>query len=246
MNQPNYGEVKAILLAAGLGTRLRPLTDTTPKCLLPVRGKPLLQYWFENLVAAGVPEVLVNTHWLDEHVDAFVAGRESRQLKITTFREPILLGTAGTILANRAWWSNASEVLIIYADNFTNVRIADILRFHRSHDLPFTLGAFETEEPHRCGIVDLDQAGTVVDFVEKPQNPRTNLAAAGLYVADPVLLNQVLARDAKSGGTYDLGRHVLPQLVGRMRAYHLQGAFLDIGTPESYRQAQLIAARMSP
>jgi len=242
----DYSHVKAVLLAAGLGTRLRPLTNSVPKCLLPIGSKPLLQYWFENLVAAGVGEVLVNTHWLHEKVEAFVADWDNSNLKVTTFHEPVLLGTAGTILANQEWWEEASELLILYADNFTTVRLEDVLKFHRSHDLPFTLGIFETDEPQRCGIVDLDHDGVVIDFVEKPENPRTNLAAGGIYVADPGLLKEILDWNRNPAEPYDLGSHVLPRLVGRMMAYRLQGLLLDIGTPESYCRAQEIFEKRAP
>lgn len=241
MSEPNYSDVKAVLLAAGLGTRLRPLTNSMSKCLLPIGGKPLLQYWFENLIAARVREVLVNTHWLHEKVESFIADWDNRSLKVTIFHEPALLGSAGTILATREWWEDASELLILYADNFTTVRLEDVLRFHRSHDLPFTLGIFETDEPQRCGIVELDEEGMVVDFVEKPEKPRTNLAAAGIYMAAPCIMKQVLDWDLNSGEPYDLGRDVLPHLVGRMMAYRLEGLLLDIGTPEAYRYAQEIS-----
>lgn len=243
MGRPIYSDVRAILLAAGLGTRLRPLTNSMPKCLLPIGGKPLLQYWFENLIAAHVREVLVNTHWLHAKVESFIAGWDNSGLKVTTFHEPVLLGSAGTILATREWWEDAFELLILYADNFTTVRLEDVLRFHRSHDLPFTLGIFETDEPQRCGIVELDEKGVVVDFVEKPGNPRTNLAAGGVYVADPAILREALDWNLNSGEPYDLGRHVLPRLVGCMMAYRLQGLMLDIGTPESYQHAQEICRR---
>lgn len=240
MSRSDYSHVKAVLLAAGLGTRLRPLTSSVPKCLLPIGGKPLLQYWFENVVAAGVEDVLVNTHWLADRVEAFIAGWNNSQLKVTTFHEPVLLGTAGTILASQEWWEEASELLILYADTFTTVRLEDVLKFHRSHDLPFTLGIFETDEPQRCGIVDLDHDGVVIDFVEKPENPRTNLAAGGIYVADPGFLKEVLDWNWNFTEPYDLGYHVLPRLIGRMMAYRLQGLLLDIGTPESYQYAQEI------
>jgi mannose-1-phosphate guanylyltransferase len=240
MTCSDYSRVKAILLAAGPGTRLRPLTNSIPKCLLPIGGKPLLQYWFEKLVAAGVREVLVNTHWLHEKVEAFIATWDNSNLKVAIFYEPMLLGTAGTIMANRAFWEEASELLILYADNFTTVRLEDILKFHRSHNFPFTLGVFETDEPQRCGIVVLDPKGVVIEFIEKPKNPRTNLAAGGIYVANPGFLKEVLDWNWNFTEPYDLGYHVLPRLVGRMMAYRLQGLLLDIGIPESYQYAQEI------
>jgi len=239
------GNIKAILLAAGLGLRLRPFTKIKPKCLLPIGGKPLLQYWLENLSKTCIREVLVNTHWLAEQVEGFIAEWNSdlkNKLRVITFHEPELLGSAGTILACQQWWENASELLIIYADNFTMEKIDDILIFHQFHNFPFTVGIFETEEPERCGIVSLNDYGLIVDFVEKPINPKTNLASAGIYVADTDILKNVLECNEKFNRPYDLGHHVLPKLTGRMMAYRLKSFLIDIGTPESYMRAQKICA----
>lgn len=93
--------MKAILLAAGVGSRLRPLTDHTPKCLVPVGGRPLLAIWFDALVRHGVTEVLLNTHHLADRVGEFVATHTPRGLRVTLFHEPVLLGSAGTVKANR-------------------------------------------------------------------------------------------------------------------------------------------------
>ena len=135
---------KAFLLAGGLGTRLRPLTASVPKCLLPIQGKPLLQHWLDNLEDAGVSEVILNTHWLAEQVLEFLATYRSDRLRVQTFYEPVLLGSAGTIAANTAWTHDAAEVVIIYADNFTDTRVRDLVTYHRTHAVPVTLGVFRT------------------------------------------------------------------------------------------------------
>ena len=234
-------KTKAFLLAAGLGTRLRPLTDTLPKCLLPLGEKPLLQHWLENLAAAGVGEVLLNTHWLHEQVESFLSTWDHNVIKVVTFYESDLLGSAGTIFANREWMSDASDLLIIYADNYTDVKVVDLLDYHRSHKFPFTMGIFETDEPRRCGIVELDSEDTVVSFVEKPENPLTNLAAGGIYVADSSLFLDTQPCYSDCGEPFDLGNHFLPTLVNKMKAYLMKGFLIDIGTHESYHRALRIA-----
>ena len=116
------GRVKAIMLAGGLGTRLRPLTDTIPKCLVPIAGRPLLDYWVDRLVDAGVREARVNTHAHAEQVRDYCRSRPaSGRLRLVESYEPELLGSAGTIAANAELADGADEVIIIYADNFSDV-----------------------------------------------------------------------------------------------------------------------------
>ena len=110
--------LKAFLLVAGRGERLKPFTDITPKCLLPINGTPLLQIWLEHLENSGVDEVLINTHWLHEMVEGFVEEWSSlhNKIKIILFHEPVLLGSAGTILVNREW--AGSNSLFITSSRF--------------------------------------------------------------------------------------------------------------------------------
>ena len=237
MTIPDRKPVKAFLLAGGLGTRLRPLTDAVPKCLLPINGKPLLQYWLENLAEASVSEVLINTHWLHEQVDDFIANVHIPGLSVQTFFEPELLGSAGTLAANLDWARGASCIPIIYADNFTDTPVSGLLEAHRSHTLPFTLGVFRAQHPERCGIVEVDGQGIVTSFIEKPEHPRSNLAAGGMYVADPEILDRIGALASRHGRPFDLGFHVLPSLVNAMKTYEVSKNFLDVGTIENYETA---------
>jgi len=230
--------IKAVLLAAGTGTRLRPLTDKIPKCLLPIGGQSLLERWFEKLREAGVSQVLVNTHWLHEKVEAFIRESPQQGLTITLFYEPSLLGSAGTLLETHGWWEDSSAILILYADTLTTSRLSEIIKFHGEHDLPFTLGLFETDKPRSCGIAELDERDTVIRFVEKPKNPRSRLAAAGISVSDPLFLSRALKARKNGHRPYDLGYHLLPWLSGQMKGYRLRGHHIDIGTMASYRTAK--------
>jgi mannose-1-phosphate guanylyltransferase len=222
--------MKAFLLAGGLGTRMGAITKTTPKCLLPVAGKPLLGRWFDMLAQSGVDQVLVNTHHLPEPVRAYVA--ESRPpLAVTLFHEPALLGSAGTLRANRAFVAGEPRFLVVYADNASSVDLRALLRAHREGSAA-TLGLFRVPDPQSKGIVELDAAGTVVSFTEKPERPKSDLAWAGLLVGTPALLDAIPEKDP-----CDLGHDVLPRLVGRARGIEIEGYHRDVGTPESYRQA---------
>ncbi len=246
--------MKAFLLSAGFGTRLRPLTDELPKSLLPINGKPLLQIWLELLSKHGIDEVLVNTHWHHEKVEQYISTdyadyadlsdsteNENKGIKfpeIRLFYEPKLLGSAGTLLANKDWVADGQPFFILYGDNLTNVNLTRMLTFHRQHGMPFTLGVFKTDTPSQCGIAEVGEDGVVKGFVEKPQNPKSNLAAAGIYVADRKIYD-FFPQEGGSLKPLDLSFHVLPNLVGRMKAY-LIDFLIDIGTADSYEKAQKI------
>jgi D,D-heptose 1,7-bisphosphate phosphatase len=225
---------KAMILAAGLGTRLRPLTDAIPKCLVPIAGRPLLDYWIDHLRAAGVREARVNTHahagQVRTYIDRVNAGG---RLHLTESFEPELLGSAGTIAANADLADGADEVVVIYADNFSDVDLRRLLEFHRAHTDPFTIVLFRAPEPRTCGIAELDDAGRVVSFVEKPREPRSDLANAGIYV-----LSADAYREIAALGAFDLGFEVLPRFVGRMRGWTWEGYHLDIGSPEALAKAR--------
>lgn len=226
---------------------MRPLTDEMPKCLLPINGKPLLQIWMEHLAANGISEVLVNTHWNAGKVERFIAeadaermfefGETERWPKVRLFHEDALLGSAGTIWANRAWVEDEHPFYILYGDNLTDVNLRELHRFHQAHEKPFSLGVFTTRHPERCGIAVTDRKGTVIDFVEKPKHPKSDLAAAGIYMADNRIF-EVFPRSGAKNAFLDMGFDIIPSLVGQMKAWPIDSFLMDIGTPESYREAQ--------
>lgn len=228
------GPIRAVLLVAGLGTRLRPLTDNTPKCLLPIDGMPLLGIWLEKLLAAGVTEILINTHWLANQVNAYIEQNTPQNLKVTTFHEPTLLGSAGTIFANREFFGN-DPFFIIYGDNLSDVDLADLHHVHQQHRPTMTLGTFETDSPQTCGIAEIDPQGMVKSFIEKPENPLSNCAAAGIYLAEAGIFDYFPSWP--SDQQLDLGFDIIPRLVGNMRHYAINSV-IDIGTPQNYQKAQ--------
>ncbi|MFQ5464009.1 MAG: nucleotidyltransferase family protein [Phycisphaerae bacterium] len=236
----SYGGSKALLLAGGVGARLRPLTDRVPKCLIPIAGRPLLDYWFDALAVAGIEDVLINTHHLADQVRRYVERKNERgEFKVVEAYEPELLGSAGTVHANRNWVDDADQCLIIYADNLSNVSLVELLRYHGSHDDPMTMMLFQAAEPKRSGIVELDNAQRVVSFTEKPQKPKSDLANAGLYV-----LTADACREIADMNVFDFGFDVLPKFVGRMRGWTFEGYHRDIGTSQALREAELAAPRV--
>lgn len=230
---------KALLLAGGLGTRLRPITLTTPKCLVPVAGRPMLDYWFDALEKANVRDVLLNNHHLPDQVRAHIEKTNAtRDLTVTEAYEPELLGSAGTVHANRAWADDADEVIVIYADNLSDVDLAAMLDFHRGHPDPMTMLLFRTAYPSQCGIATLE-GDRIVAFVEKPEHPASDLANAGLYVLDAAAWREIADMDV-----FDFGFDVIPAFVGRMRGFEHAGYHRDIGNREALDQANIDAERL--
>lgn len=224
--------MKAFLLSAGLGTRLRPLTDTRPKCMLEVGGRPLLDIWLDAFAGAGVDEVLVNLHHLPDIVRRHLGERGSFPTVRTSF-EPELLGSAGTLLANRSWVEGEEMFLACYADNLTDFDLVRLIEPHRQSGAVATISVFRSPHPSACGIVELDGAGVMASFVEKPPEPAGDLANAGMYAFSPSVLDEVDGLPPK-----DIGFDLLPRLVGRARAVLVEGYFRDIGNPASYALAR--------
>jgi len=224
--------MKAFLLAGGFGTRLRPLTDHTPKCLLPIRGVPILQIWLTLCREFGIEEVLINVHSHGDSVRRFVDEYKDG-LEIRLFEEKVLLGSAGTLLANQNWVRKETSFWVFYADVLTTTNLTQLQDFHNRHGQIATIGVYEVPDPSRCGIVQVDHHGMVRDFVEKPIVPFGNLAFSGLMLATPAVLD--LIPDTTPA---DLGFHVLPKIVGRMTAYRIRDFLIDVGTLETYQAAQ--------
>jgi mannose-1-phosphate guanylyltransferase len=223
-------------LAAGEGRRLRPLTATLPKCLVPIRGTPLLAIWLELLERADVSDVLVNLHHAHERVTEFLDGH-STSLSVQTTYESRLLGSAGTVLANRDFVSGERSFLIAYADNLTNVDLRRMVRCHEQRGAALTIGVVPTDRPKEKGTVTIGSDGRVIEFVEKSPEPRSNLSNAGIYVAGQALFEYMPAA-MPPDRVLDFGYDVLPRMLPNVAAYRIDDFLMDIGTPESYAIAQ--------
>ena len=226
--------MRVLLLAAGIGSRLAPITATTPKCLVMINGRPLLDYWLELLFEAGIERVLINTHYLSEQVHAYV--RASRWApRIDLVYEAELLGTGGTVLANREWFQGQPFVLA-HADNLTDFDVAGLIAAHRTRPSGhlMTMLGFRTDDPRSCGILELDDRQTVLAFHEKVENPPGNLANGAVYVFEPEVIDIVAARGTP---VVDLSTEIIPGFIGRILCVETNGYHRDIGTPESLRRA---------
>ena len=166
--------------------------------------------------------------------DSLLCEGAFRGTKIEVSEEQILLGSAGTLLANRHWLNSDSSFWIFYSDVLTAANLAPLQAIHQRHsDHLASLGVNEVPDPRRCGIVSVDRDGVIRDFVEKPEEPTGSLAFSGIMIARRQMLDLI-----PSDGLADIAFHVLPKLVGRMSAIMISDYLLDIGTMENYQRAQ--------
>jgi len=231
--------LKTLLLAADLGTRLRPLTDTVPKCLVPIHGKPLLGYWLDLLFEDGIEAAVINTHYLPDQVRAFV-GQSRWKDRVRLAHEDELLGTGGTVLRNRAALGPGA-FLVAHADNLSRF---DVRKFRERHtnrpaEAVITMMTFNTDAPKLSGIVVEDARGVVTEFHEKIARPPGNRANAAVYIFEPEVADFLAALGKP---VIDLSTEVLPRFLSRICTFHNAVYHRDIGSPESLRKSELATA----
>jgi mannose-1-phosphate guanylyltransferase len=229
--------MKALFLAAGFGTRLRPLTLQVPKCLVPIHGRPLMDIWLEQVVNAGINEVLVNTHYLSDQVGTYLQS-SCYSTNVTCVYEPQLQGTAATIVNNRAFFYR-EDALVIHADNLCHANLVDFFESHRHRpkECLMTMLTFEADSPSSCGIVELDKRGVVVNFFEKVAFPPGKIANGAIYLLSAEMLD-LMVTDFFSAE--DFSTQVLPNMTGRIFTHHTRDVLIDIGTPEAYAAANCL------
>lgn len=229
--------MKAFILAAGLGTRLRALGLDVPKVMVPVGGKPLLQHHLELLSRQGIREFIVNLHYLPEKITDYFGDGSRFGVQITYSHEPELLGTAGAVKKMEAEL-RGGPFLLFYGDNLVRLELPALVGFHRAQRALATLALWESPEPWTGGVVETDATGRVTRFVEKPDRKEvsTNLINAGIYVLEPAVLDAIPA-----GQFYDFGKDLFPRLLAEGKPLYAMkpNAYVqDIGTPERLAKAQ--------
>ena len=230
--------IRALLLSAGYGTRLRPLTLKTPKCLVKINKKPILEHWLNKLDYIGVENILINTHYLADKVNYFLDNQYFLNKKIYRFHEEILLGTAGTLIANSKFFLNSIGIMI-HTDNFTNMKLNNLVEAHqnRPNNCLITMLTFSTNNPKNCGIVEVDQEGIVQAFHEKVENPPGNIANGAIYIFENDFLDWLKNNHPKAS---DFSIEVLPFLIGKIFTYHTTMTYIDIGTIKALNEARSI------
>ena len=230
--------MKAFILAAGLGTRLRSLGLAVPKVMVPVGGKPLLEHHFALFKRQGIRDLIVNLHYLPEKITDYFGDGSRFGVNITYSREPDLLGTAGAVKKMEAELLG-DTFIVFYGDNLVRLEFAPLLEFHQKRGALATIALFASAEPWTGGVVETDAEGKVTRFVEKPDPKQvsTNLISAGIFVIEPQVLEMI-----PPGQFYDFGKDVFPRLLAEGRPLYAMEptAYIhDVGTPERLAKAQL-------
>ncbi|MGH2757002.1 MAG: sugar phosphate nucleotidyltransferase [Actinomycetota bacterium] len=231
---------KALILAGGLGTRLRPLTYSRPKHLLPIANRPHVWHVLDLLQRHGIGEVVLLTSYLTEAFASTRAEAEARGMTVRLTHEPEPLGTAGA-LKNAQSLVGDDTFLAFNGDVLTDCDLGGLLRFHRSKNAVGTILLTPVEDPSIYGVVTTDGSGEVTGFVEKPPHDEapTDLINAGVYVFEPEVLERI-----PEGVVVSSERELFPDLVATRAGLHAMATdayWMDIGTPEKYLAANLDA-----
>jgi mannose-1-phosphate guanylyltransferase len=232
----------AIILAGGLGLRLRPLTLGLPKPLLPVNNRPFLETQFMRLKAGGVRRVTLSIFHQADKIKKALPGLKKFGLKVALAREKEALGTGGAI--RFAWPDPARSCLVLNGDILSDAGIAALQKAHQASQAMATLWLVKVPDPSRFGVVELSASGRVLKFVEKPAPgvSRSQLINAGLYALEPQVLGQIAL-----GRPVSVEREVFPALLAagcKLQGFRDSKApyWKDIGNPEAYLDANLDAA----
>ncbi len=225
----------ALLLAAGLGTRLQPLTSVLPKCLMPIQGRPLLGLWLEMLKKGNVDRIFINLHYLAPLVRDYVTTSPYSDL-VTFLDEPELLGTAGTLGHFREFYGS-DTLLMAHADNLT---LFDVQAFHKAFEMrpsgcSLTMMTFDTDDPKSCGIVTTDEHDRIIEFTEKPEADIGRLANGAVYIMDIADIFEFMDRGHCIS---DFSTEILPHFISRMNSFHNSVYHRDIGNVRALVEAQ--------
>jgi mannose-1-phosphate guanylyltransferase len=230
--------VKAVVLVGGEGTRLRPLTFTTPKQMLPIVERPMIERVLEHLGRHGVDEAVLSLQYLpdafkDAYPDNVAAG-----VRLSYATEPAPLDTAGAVRFAAEAAGIDDTFVVVNGDVLTDLDLGALLAFHRSHGAQGTVRLFPVDDPSRFGVVTTDDDGRVLEFIEKPPADAapSNLINAGTYVFEPSFLDRV-----QLGERVSIERVTFPAMVtdGQLYAMSESSYWLDTGTPAAYLQAHV-------
>ena len=230
--------MKALLLAAGLGSRLGAYTKDVPKVLLPINGKPIIDIVIRKLIAIGIERIVINTHYKAILVEQFLKRQDYSEV-LSVVREEKLLGTAGTLKSNIEELQG-SDFMVLHADNYFQDNLIHLLNFHNSDesDSLMTMATFLTNQPETCGVVEVDKNNTILNFFEKKINPPSNIANAAIYIFKKNAISLIQTLNFNEN---DISNDLIPKFIGISRAFPLTGEFIDIGTPKNYNIANELA-----
>ncbi len=224
--------MKALILAAGKGTRLGELTREMPKVMIDVSGKPCLQYNIELLKKYGITDIAINTHVFPEKIKEYFGDGSKFGVKIKYSYEPIILGTSGALNNFRDFFDDT--FVVIYGDVIHQTDISEMINLHKQKNAFATL-ALDERDPTGKGLVLFDENFKILKFVEKPEEKIPNsLINSGIYILEPEILKEI------PEGFSDFGKDIFPKLLeNRKEMYGFKtGKVIDIGTLDVLEKAR--------
>jgi NDP-sugar pyrophosphorylase family protein len=241
--------MRGLLLAAGEGTRLRPLTDDRPKPMVEAAGAPLIAHLLGWLRRNGVDEVAINLNYKPAPLQAYVGDGSSFGVRVRYSLEPRLLGSAGALVPLRDFFIGQESFVVLCGDVLTGLDLQPVIDQHAQHGADITLVVTEADDPTRCGIVEFDESGTITRFQEKPSRDEvfSPWANAGIYVCGASVLD---ALPDPCPIPYDFAQDLFPRMLAAsmtMMAFATDAPIFDIGSAERLQAASeaLLAGRMS-
>lgn len=228
---------KAMILAAGEGARLRPLTSETPKVLLPVGGRPLIEHTLSWLRSHGIREVAINLYHFGNNIKDFLGDGSRFGMEIIYSPEEILLGTAGGVRTMKQFFNDT--FVVVYGDNLTDFDLSEMAKFHQDKNAIATIAVFKVPNPWEVGIVKMAEDGEILSLVEKPELDLRlgNWANCGIYVLEKEILSYIPSQSFS-----DFACDVFPKLIELgLPTYGFklkpEDYFIDIGTLDKYQKA---------
>jgi len=231
--------MKAVVLAAGKGTRLRPLTDETPKALVDVAGRPLLDHVLEQLVGLGISEFVVIVGYRKQQIiDRY--GDEFRGVPITYAHQREQLGLAHALLQARPYIDD--DFALMLGDNVFRANLADVVERQRSGDVDaaFLVEEVPLDEAERYGVCETNGHGEIVEVVEKPEDPPSNMVMTGFYTFSPAIFHACQLVQPSDRGEYELPDTIdlLLESGRTIEAIPMDGWRVDVGYPEDRDRAE--------
>ena len=236
--------MKAIILAGGVGTRLRPLSCTRPKLLFPVLNKPLLDRTLERLAETGVNEVILAVKFMAEvFMQRYCESKHGIKISYSIEKKP--MHTGGAIKYAEELVGHEEPFLVLNGDIFTTIDYTKLIKKHKENNVVATIALYSVEDPSRYGTVKLTENNKVTKFIEKAplEQAPSNLINAGVYVLDPKIFGYIPA-----GRPVSIEREVFPKLAedGKLFGYEFKEIWIDIGKPADYLKANRVLLDAQP
>lgn len=218
--------IDILLLAAGMGTRLKPITNFTPKCLLPVFRKPILAHWLDQALQIKDSNIYINVHYLSDKVIKYIEKNYQNKEQINILYEPELLGTARTLL--QLFEKRKNGILVIHVDNYSTIDLFDFIQFSEIYNHQRSIIAtFKTISFENSGMIKVDSRGVIIEYHHKPKYSDSNIANAGLFYFPSSILDELNENQELYS---DISQDIIPILLGRAINYLIEGIHVDIGT----------------